>query len=162
MLQPGARLAVDVLVDVEVLLEYLIDLLPDLVILGVDLFDVARDEQEFDHLIDDVIDSFVAHLEAAHVGHLALDLIEFGMVVTAPLERVARGLVHALFGGEVLLEDGRHVHLGVRDAHRLHLDVPIRHERGDRIPGDGGNDLRVELHAAQSFHDARPRGEAAF
>jgi len=51
--------------------------------------------------------------------------------------------------------------LGVGDAHRLHLDVPVGHQRGDRIAGDRGDDLRVELHAARPFRPAPgPRASA--
>src|SRR5689334_24334579 len=84
VLQAGARLAIDLVVDVEVLLEDLEDLLPEAVVLGVDLLDVPGDEEELDHLADDVLDPLVPHLEAADVRHLALHLVELGVIVPAP------------------------------------------------------------------------------
>src|SRR5207253_3592707 len=151
VLEAGARLAVDVLVHVEMLLEYLVDLAADAVILGEDFLDVPGDEQELDHLVDDVIDSLVAHLESAYVRHLALHLIEARMIITAPLEGLAGRLIHALFGREIFLEDGGHVHLRIRNPHRLHLDVAVRHQRCDDVTSDGGDDLRVKLHPSRSF-----------
>src|SRR6202022_2650035 len=135
------------LVHVEVLLEDLVDLAPDGVVLGEDFLDVAGNEKKLDHLVDDVVDSFVAHLEAAHVRHLALDLVEARVVISAALESLPRRLVHPLLGSEVFLEDGRHVHLGIRDPHRLYLDIAFRHQRCDDVAGDGGDDFRVELHS---------------
>src|SRR6266536_2494374 len=155
VLEARARLAVDLLVDVEVLLEDAEDLLPEAVVLRVDLLDIARDEEELDHLADDVLDPLVAHLEAADVGHLALHLVEPGVIVPAPLERLAGRGVHALLGGEVLLHDRGHVHLGVRDAERLDLDILVLHQGLDDLASDGRDHLRVEAHFR--FSSARLR-----
>src|SRR6266545_2866855 len=155
VLQAGARLAIDLVVDVEVLLEDLEDLLPEAVILGVDLLDVARDEEELDHLADDELDALVAHLEAADVRHLALHLVEPRVIVPAPLERLARRRVHPLLGREVLLHDRGHVHLGVGDPEGLDLDVAVLHEGLDDLSGDRRDDLRVEPHEPRPLEVAR-------
>jgi len=92
--------------------------------------------------------------EAADVGHLALHGVEPGVVVAAPLQRLAGGGVDALLGGQVLLHDGRHVHLGVGDAQRLHLDVPVLHEGRDDLAAMVGMTLD---RAASVFLARRPR-----
>src|SRR6185369_11318816 len=146
VLQARPGLAIDLVVDVEVLLHHCEDLLPDHVVRGEDFLDVPADEEELDHLVDDVLDSLVAHLEAADVGHLALHLVELAVVVAPALERLPGRLVHALLVGEVLAHDGREVHLGVGDPHRLDLDVPVLHQQLDRLAGDDGNHLGIKPH----------------
>ena len=65
-----------------------------------------------------------------------LTWLKLAMVVAAPLERLAGGLVHALLGGQVFLHDGRHVHLGVADPQRLDLDVTVFGEPLDDLARD--------------------------
>src|SRR4029453_7505767 len=48
--------------------------------------------------------------------------------------------------GEVLAHDGREVHLGIGDPHRLDLDVPVLHQQLDRLAGDDGNHLGIKPH----------------
>src|SRR5438552_2896124 len=65
MAQTGPRFAVDLFIDVEVLLEDEEDLAAQRLVIGEHLFDVPGDEQELDHLSNHKFDSLVAHLEAA-------------------------------------------------------------------------------------------------
>src|SRR4029450_11357572 len=60
MLQAGAGLAIDLLVDVEVLLHDREDLLQERVVRGEDFLDVPADEEALDHLADHVVDALFA------------------------------------------------------------------------------------------------------
>jgi len=120
--------------------------LEDLVILRRMVWSSAKTSSMFREMrrtrssVDDVVDSFVAHLEAAHVRHLALDLLkrEWSYPRRSRASRVAWFTAPRK---RVFLEDGRHVHLGIRDPHRLYLDIAFRHQRCDDVAGDGGDDL---------------------
>ncbi|EAU62072.1 hypothetical protein STIAU_4733 [Stigmatella aurantiaca DW4/3-1] len=157
VLQPGARLLVDLIVHVEVLLHHTENLRAQHIVGGEHFLDIAADEQELDHLVDDVFDALVAHLEAADVGHLTLDLIELGVVVPPPLQRLARRLIHALLVGEVLTHDGGQIHLGVRHPHGLDLDVTILHQRLNALARDDRDHLRIEPHVSTPHPVLRAR-----